>query len=131
MMRDLPARLLIVDDHQRARDGLRTMLAGELNMTVVGEVTSGREALDFRRRMQPDLVLMDLHMPGIDGVTATKVITQVCPSTSVILLTMCQSPTCLVQALEAGAAGYLLKEATQQQIVKAVRHVLRSKMLLT
>ncbi|CCF84702.1 Two component transcriptional regulator, LuxR family (fragment) [Nitrolancea hollandica Lb] len=131
MMRDLPARLLIVDDHQRARDGLRTMLAGELNMTVVGEVTSGREALDFCRRMQPDLVLMDLQMPDIDGVTATKVITQVCPSTSVILLTMCQSPTCLVQALEAGAAGYLLKEATQQQIVQAVRQVLRSKMLLT
>ncbi|WP_238538520.1 response regulator [Nitrolancea hollandica] len=130
-MRDLPARLLIVDDHQRARDGLRTMLAGELNMTVVGEVTSGREALDFCRRMQPDLVLMDLQMPDIDGVTATKVITQVCPSTSVILLTMCQSPTCLVQALEAGAAGYLLKEATQQQIVQAVRQVLRSKMLLT
>ncbi len=129
MMRDLPARLLIVDDHQRARDGLRTMLAGELNMTVVGEVASGREALEFCRRMQPDLVLMDLRMPDIDGVTATKVITQVCPSTSVILLTMCQSPTCLVQALEAGAAGYLLKEATQQQIVQAVRQVLRGKML--
>ncbi len=130
-MRDLPARLLIVDDHQLARERLRTMLAGDLNMTVVGEVTSGREALEFCRRMQPDLVLMDLRIPDIDGITATKVITQACPSTSVILLTICQNPTCLVQALEAGAAGYLLNEATEQQIVWAVRQVLRGKMLLT
>jgi DNA-binding NarL/FixJ family response regulator len=107
------------------------MLAGEFNITVAGEVTSGREALELCRRMQPDLVLMDLRMPDIDGITATKVITQACPSTSVILLTTCQNPTCLLQALEAGAAGYLLKEATQQHIVWAVRQVLRGKMLCT
>ncbi len=107
------------------------MLAGESKMTVVGEVTSGREAITFCHRLQPDLVLMDLRMPDLDGITATKVLTQVCPSTSVIILTMYQNPDYLVQALDAGAAGYLLKEATQEQIVRAVRQVLQGKTLCT
>lgn len=131
VMRDLPARLLIVDDHDLAREGLRNMLAGERKMTVLGEVSSGREALEFCLRLQPDLVLMDLRVPDMDGITATKVITQVCPSTSVIILAMRQNLDYLGQALEAGTAGYLLKEATQQQVVRAVWQVLRGKTIFT
>ena len=125
-----PAELLIVDDHEITRSGLRRMLAGEPDLTVVGEAGSGREAVALCRQLQPKLVLMDIRMPDLDGIAATRAIKQQCPQTSVIMVTIYENPDYLYQALKAGAAGYLLKDATKQQVVQAVRQVLQGESLL-
>ena len=106
------AELVIADDHELARSGLRSMLTGERGLELVGEATNGREALDLCRRLKPDLALLDVRMPEMDGLAATRAIKQVCPSTSVIIVTMHETPEYLFDALKAGAAGYLLKDAT-------------------
>jgi DNA-binding NarL/FixJ family response regulator len=120
-----PARIVIVDDHELARAGLRSMLAQERDLTVVGEASDGAQALALCRHLSPDLILMDVRMPGLDGLAATAAIKQEYPATSVIIVTMYENPDYLVQALKAGAAGYLLKDATQREVVTAVRQVLR------
>jgi DNA-binding NarL/FixJ family response regulator len=120
-----PARIVIVDDHELARAGLRSMLAQERDLAVVGEASNGTQALALCRRLSPDLILMDVRMPGLDGLAATAAIKQEYPATSVIVVTMYENPDYLVQALKAGAAGYLLKDATQREVVTAVRQVLR------
>jgi DNA-binding NarL/FixJ family response regulator len=124
------ARLLIADDHELARAGLRSMLAGEAALEVVGEASTGREAVKLTRRLEPDLVLMDVRMPELDGLGATRAIKEACPGISVIIVTMYENPDYLYQALKAGAAGYVLKDATQQQVVTAVRQVLAGEVLL-
>src|SRR5688572_12060107 len=118
------ARLVIVDDHDLARAGLRSLLSGERGLEVVGEATNGAEALAVCRQVQPDLVLMDVRMPDIDGLGATRAIKRETPTTSVILFTLYENPDYLVEALKAGAAGYLLKGATKREIVSGVRQVL-------
>lgn len=120
-----PARVLIVDDHDLARAGLRAVLAAETSVKVVGEATDGREAVRLARGMHPDLILMDVRMPDMDGLSATRAIKEELPSTSVIMITMYEDPDYLLEALKAGAAGYLLKDASQHDIVTAVRQVLR------
>ena len=125
-----PARVAIVDDHDLARAGLRSMLAQERDLRVVGEASDGTQALALCRRLSPDLILMDVRMPGLDGLAATAAIKQEFPATSVIVVTMYENPDYLVQALKAGAAGYLLKDATQREVVTAVRQVLRGERLL-
>src|SRR5919199_4833790 len=125
-----PARLLIVDDHEITRSGLRRMLAGEPDLAVIGETGSGREAVELSCQLQPNLVLMDIRMPDLDGIAATRAIKQQCPQTSVIMVTIYENPDYLYQALKAGAAGYLLKDATKQQVVQAVRQVLQGESLL-
>jgi DNA-binding NarL/FixJ family response regulator len=106
------------------------MLAGEPDLTVVGEAGSGREAVALCRQLQPKLVLMDIRMPDLDGIAATRAIKQQCPQTSIIMVTIYENPDYLYQALKAGAAGYLLKDATKQQVVQAVRQVLQGESLL-
>ena len=120
-----PARLLIVDDHEITRSGLCRMLAGEPDLAVIGEAGSGREAVELTRQLRPNLVLMDIRMPDLDGIAATRAIKQQCPRTSVIMVTIYENPDYLYQALKAGAAGYLLKDATKQQVVQAMRQVLQ------
>ena len=120
-----PARLLIVDDHEITRSGLCRMLAGEPDLVVIGEAGSGREAVELTRQLRPNLVLMDIRMPDLDGIAATRAIKQQCPRTSVIMVTIYENPDYLYQALKAGAAGYLLKDATKQQVVQAMRQVLQ------
>ena len=120
-----PARIAIVDDHELAQAGLRSMLAQERDLVVIGEASDGAQALALCRRLCPDLILMDVRMPGLDGLAATETIKQEYPTTSVIVVTMYENPDYLVQALKAGAAGYLLKDATQREVVTAVRQVLR------
>ncbi|HLH23870.1 MAG TPA: response regulator transcription factor [Chloroflexota bacterium] len=124
------ARLVIADDHDLARAGLRSMLAGERGLAVVGEAANGREALALARRLQPDLVLMDVRMPEMDGLAATRAIKAECPRVSVVIVTMHENLDYLFEALKAGAAGYLLKDATQREVVSAVRQVLRGESLL-
>jgi DNA-binding NarL/FixJ family response regulator len=124
------ARLVIVDDHELARAGLRSLLSGERGLEVVGEAGNGREALALCRRLVPDLVLMDVRMPDMDGLAVTQAIKRETNRTSVVLFTMYESPDYLVEALKAGAAGYLLKGASKQEIVTAVRRVLSGESLL-
>src|SRR5207248_2039273 len=83
-----PAQLVIADDHELARAGLRTMLTGQRGLELVGEAANGREALDLCRRLQPDLALIDVRMPEMDGLAATRAIKQECPGTSVLIVTM-------------------------------------------
>jgi DNA-binding NarL/FixJ family response regulator len=119
-----PARIAIVDDHDLAREGLQDMLADEPDIKVVGEAANGREALAICSRVRPDLVLMDVRMPEMDGLEATRAIKQEYPKISVLILTMHENPDYLLEALKVGAAGYVLKDAPQHEITTAVRQVL-------
>jgi DNA-binding NarL/FixJ family response regulator len=118
------ARLLIADDHPLAREGLQAMLASEPDLEVIDEATDGEEALELCRRLSPDLVLMDVQMPRMDGLEATRAIKAECPATSILVVTTHESHDYLLEAMKAGAAGYVLKEATKAQLVDAVRKVL-------
>jgi DNA-binding NarL/FixJ family response regulator len=116
-------RLAIVDDHELARESLQNMLADEADIEVVGEAANGRQALLLCSRLRPDLILMDVRMPEMDGLAATKEVKQRYPETSVMMLTMHENPDYLLEALKAGAAGYVLKDAPQEEIIEAVRRV--------
>ena len=119
-----PARLLIADDHALVREGLRTMLSGEDGIRVVAEANDGEEALSLCRRLSPDLVLMDVRMPVMDGLEATRRIKQEMPQTSVVMVTMHENPDYLFEAVKAGAAGYVLKDASGERLLGAVRRTL-------
>jgi DNA-binding NarL/FixJ family response regulator len=118
------ARLIIADDHALLRSGLRSMLYGEPGLEIVGEAADGQEALELCRRLEPDLVLMDVRMPRMDGLAATRAIKKEFPKTSVVMVTMQEDPDYLFEAVIAGAAGYVLKGAPPEQLTAAVRQVL-------
>jgi DNA-binding NarL/FixJ family response regulator len=113
--------VLIADDHPVVRAGLRGMLAAEPGISVVAEAASGREAMVMARRHQPDVVLMDLRMPDGDGVEATAGILAAQPDAHVVVLTTYESDGDIVRAVEAGATGYLLKDAAPADLVDAIR----------
>jgi len=103
-------RAMIVDDHPVTREGLRTALGLSDDVLVVGEAATGEEAVDRARELTPDVVFMDVRMPGMDGIEATRQILQAAPSTKVILITIDESRGAISQAIQAGVSGYLLKE---------------------
>jgi DNA-binding NarL/FixJ family response regulator len=119
-----PKRLLIADDHALVREGMRAMLASEQNLEVVGEAENGREALELCRELRPDLILMDVRMPEMDGLAATREIKAEYPETRILILTTHESPEYLMDAIRAGASGYVLKDSTKQQLLDAVRRVI-------
>ncbi len=121
---DKVARLIIVDDHDLVRAGLRETLADEPSVEVVGEASDGREALALCARVRPDLVLMDVRMPKMDGLEATRAIKRNYPEICVLMLSVHDNPEYLLEALRAGAAGYVLKEADRDELVSAVQQVL-------
>ena len=123
------ARLIIADDHALLRSGIRSMLYGEPGLEVVGEAANGMEALELCRQLQPDLVLMDVRMPKMDGLAATHAIKEEFPKTSVVMVTMQEDPDYLFEAVLAGAAGYVLKGVTPEQLTDAVRLVLDGEFL--
>src|SRR5215467_3922222 len=124
---DVPAhraRVIIADDHELARLGLRTMLVPEPDLEVVGEATTGREAVEMSQELEPDLVLMDIRMPDLDGLVATRAIKEELPRTSILIVTLSEDPDYLLEALRVGAAGFVLKDASRREVVAAVRQVL-------
>ncbi len=126
----MTVRLLIVDDHPVVRAGLRGMLAAEPTLEVVGEAASGDEALQQVTEVRPDVVLMDLRMPGMDGVTATGRIVAEHSGVRVLVLTTYDSDTDILRAVEAGATGYLLKDAPRDVLAGAIRAAARGETVL-
>jgi DNA-binding NarL/FixJ family response regulator len=123
--------VLVVDDHVIVRHGLRGMLAAEPDLDVVGEAGSGPEAVAMVGAHSPDVVLMDLRMPGGDGVAATTAITARHPGTRVVVLTTYDTDADILRAVEAGAAGYLLKDCSQAELTSAIRAAARGETVLT
>jgi DNA-binding NarL/FixJ family response regulator len=117
-------RVIIADDHELARLGLRTMLEPEPDLEVVGEAGTGREAVSLSHQLQPDLVLMDIRMPDLDGLQATRAIKEDLPGISILIVTLSEDPDYLLEALRVGAAGFVLKDASRREVVTAVRQVL-------
>jgi DNA-binding NarL/FixJ family response regulator len=125
-----PARLVIADDHELARAGLRAMLTDQRGFALVGEASNGQEALQLCRRLQPDLALIDVRMPEMDGLTTCRAIKQECAATSVILVTVHTNPDYLFEAIKAGAAGYVLKDVSQRELISIVQKVLHGESIL-
>jgi DNA-binding NarL/FixJ family response regulator len=123
-------RILLVDDHPVVRLGLRGMLDAESDLTVVGEASSGPAGVAVTLAERPDIVLMDLRMPGGDGVAATEQILDQVPGTRVIVLTTYETDRDILRAIEAGACGYLLKDATPAELAEAVRAAARGETVL-
>jgi DNA-binding NarL/FixJ family response regulator len=123
-------RILLVDDHPVVRLGLRGMLDAEPDLSVVGEASSGDEGLAAALAERPDIVLMDLRMPGGDGVSATERILAAVPGTRVLVLTTYESDRDILRAIEAGAGGYLLKDASPAELADAVRAAARGETVL-
>jgi DNA-binding NarL/FixJ family response regulator len=114
----------VVDDHDLVRSGLKALLSTQEGLTIVGEAANGREVLDLCRRARPDLVLMDVRMPEIDGLEATREINRHFNNVSVLILTTYENEDYLLEAIRAGAAGYVLKDAPEQELLTAIRRVL-------
>jgi DNA-binding NarL/FixJ family response regulator len=116
-----PIRLLIADDHPVVRDGLRAMLATQQDMDVVGEAATGTEAVARARALRPDVVLMDLQMPQLDGPAAIAALRDTEPAVHVLVLTTFGTDADITRAIDAGATGYLLKDAPREQLFSAIR----------
>lgn len=118
-------RILLADDHAVLRAGLRLLLNSQADLEVVGEAASGMDALALAETLEPDLILLDLSMPGLGGLDALPVMRHLAPNTRILILTMHDDPQYLRQALKSGAAGYVLKKAADTELLSAVRAVLR------
>ena len=119
-----PARVLLADDHDVVRQGFRLVLGSQPDIEVVGEASNGREAIEQARRLRPDLVLMDVTMPVMDGLEATRRIKAEMPGVCVLVFTSHEEPEYLLEAIEAGAAGYVLKGAPVSRLIGAIRRAL-------
>ena len=124
-------RVLLVDDHPVVRDGLKGMLDGDSDIVVVGEAADGGEALAIARRCHPDVILMDLRMPGVGGVEAITKLAESGVPARVLVLTTYDSDSEVVAAIQAGATGYLLKDAPKAELVRAVRSAARGETVLS
>jgi DNA-binding NarL/FixJ family response regulator len=125
-----PIRVLIADDHRLFRQGLRQICETVGGFEVVGEAENGQVAVDLARQLKPDVILMDINMPVLDGVQATSFIAENTPAVRVIILTMYRQDRYVFEAIKAGARGYLLKDIDEEELVKAVRVVQQGEALI-
>jgi DNA-binding NarL/FixJ family response regulator len=123
-------RVLLADDHRLFREGLRQICELMGDFEVVGEATHGQEAIDLAARLAPDVILMDIRMPGLDGVQATRLITERARAVGVIILTMYRQENYVFEAIKAGARGYLLKDTDSHTLIETVRAVHRGEAML-
>lgn len=123
--------ILLADDHVVVRDGLRLVLETQADFKVIGEADNGREAIRQATDHQPDVIIMDIAMPELNGIEATRQITQICPDTQVIVLSMYATVTHIRRALQAGAQGYVLKSAVASEVIDAIRAVRAGKRFLS
>jgi len=117
----MPIKIIIVDDHSVVRQGLRMFLALEEDIEILGEASNGQEAVSLVQKLKPDVVIMDLLMPVMDGVTATQIIRREHPDTEVLALTSVLEDAQIVNAIRAGAIGYLLKDTQADELCRAIR----------
>ncbi|QKG22204.1 response regulator [Actinomadura verrucosospora] len=129
-MNDRTVRVILVDDHTVMRAGVAALLAGEPGIEIAGEAGDGRAAVALAERLRPDVALVDLRMPVLDGVAATTEILARCPGTRVLILTTYDTDEEIERAVEAGAIGYLLKDATREQLADAVHAAARGETVL-
>ena len=123
-------RILLVDDHALVREGTRRLLETESDVDVVAEASSGEEAIELAMRLLPDIAVMDISMPGIGGIEATRAIKKECPETAVLILSAYDDEPYLMALLDAGAAGFLLKNVHGQELLQAIRAVARGESVL-
>jgi DNA-binding NarL/FixJ family response regulator len=123
--------ILLVDDHAILRDGLKNILSFEDDITVIGEAISGEEAIKLTEELSPDVIIMDINLPGMNGVETTAVIKAENPEARILVLTMYTHDEYLMSALKAGADGYLLKDAPSEHVVDAINAVYRGESMIT
>jgi DNA-binding NarL/FixJ family response regulator len=126
----MPIRILIAEDQRIVREGLIALLEDESEVAIVGEASGGAEAIELFARLQPDVVLMDLQMPGVDGPEATRRIREQSPDARILVLTTYATDEFIFKALRAGARGYLLKDASADELLEALRAVHQGRTLL-
>lgn len=119
----MPITVFLVDDHTVLLDSLKCMVETQTNMQVVGTAADGREAVGQIEKLHPDVVIMDIAMPALNGIEATQQICALCPQIRVIILSMHHSPEHINRALQAGARGYLLKESANNELIEAITQV--------
>ena len=124
-------KIIVADDHAVMRQGLSTMLAQDPDITIVGQAVNGREAVQLCQKHKPDVVIMDLSMPDMNGIEATRQITTSCPGSRIVALSVHNNKRLVVEMLQAGAAGYLLKSSDFEEVLKAIKVVLSGKVYLS
>jgi len=124
-------RILLADDHRIMRDGLRSMLEKQTGMAIVAEAENGRRAVKLVRRVKPDVIIMDIHMPDLNGIDATWQILSECPAVKVIGLSMYSDSQFVVGMLKAGASGYLLKDCAFDELARAIQAVVNHQIYLS
>ena len=127
----MPIRILIVDDHSVVRQGLRMFLQIDQDLCIVGEASNGEEAVEEARKLNPDIVLMDLLMPGMDGIEANEIIRKELPDTEVIALTSVATDQMVIGAMRAGAIGYILKDTGGEDLRIAIKAAAAGQVLLS
>lgn len=122
--------ILLADDHAVLRSGLKLLLESQSDLKVIGEASSGLEALKLAGKLKPDLLLLDLSMPGLGGLEALPALRKIIPTAKILILTMHDDPQYLRTALKNGASGYVLKKAADAELISAIRAVLRGEMVI-
>jgi len=126
-----PIRILLADDHTVVRDGLRALVEKQPDMAVIGEAADGRDTIRLAEEQSPDVVIMDIAMPNMNGIEATRRIVASQPRTAVLILSMHQDESYVLRSLKAGAKGYLLKDSVRSDVIEAIRAVVQGRSFLT